>query len=226
MKILTERQFQRREKILSTARRLIEQEGYQGVTMRELARRSSVTPKTLYDQFGSKDKLLLTAMKERFRHTYEAIAAEEIKVGFDKLVFVLDTVMEISAKNLNFARGIAALKASDHRDLVEIRKLAYLQALSQIRDEGDFLDWVNIDVMLETFYRAVSGLCFSWFSGASGTVGLDFEELTGALKLHACLVLAAYTKGNTHSKAMEYVKAYAKNSTDQTADSFRDSLIS
>ena len=181
--------------------------------MRELARRSSVTPKTLYDQFGSKDRLLLTAMKERFRHTYEAIAAEEIKGGFDKLFFVLDAVMEISARNLNFARGIAALKASDHRDLVEIRKLTYLQALSQIRDEGDFLDWVDINVMLESLYRVVSGLYFSWFSGASGTVGLDFGELAEVLKLHSCLVLAAYTKGNTHSKATEFIKVCAENST-------------
>ena len=33
--------------------------------MRDLARKSNVTPKTLYDQFGSKDELLLIAMKER-----------------------------------------------------------------------------------------------------------------------------------------------------------------
>ena len=213
MKILTERQFQRREKILSTARELIEQEGYQGVTMRELARKSNVTPKTLYDQFGSKDKLLFTAMKERFRHTYEAITAEEIRCGFDKLFFVLDSVMKIAAKNLNFARGIVCLEASDQADLDEIRKSAYLQALSQIRDEGDFLDWVDINLILESLYRIVSGLYFSWFSGASGTRGLDFEGLAEVLKLNSCLVLAAYTKGNTQSKAMEFVKACAKNST-------------
>ena len=213
MKILTERQFQRREKILSTARKLIEQEGYQGVTMRELARKSNVTPKTLYDQFGSKDKLLLTAMKERFRHTYEAIAAKEKKDGLDKLFFVLDAVIEISSKNLNFARGIVSLEASDQADLVEIRKSAYLQALSQIRDEGDLLDWVDINVILESLYRVVSGLYFSWFSGASGTNDLDFGGLADALKLHSCLVLAAYTKGNTHVKANEFVKARAKNST-------------
>ena len=138
---------------------------------------------------------------------------EEIKGEFEKLFFVLDAVMEISEKNVNFARGIAALKASDHQDLVEIRKLTYLQALSQIRDEGDFLGWVDIDVILETLYRVVGGLYFSWFSGASGTIGLDFGELSEVLKLHSCLVLAAYTKGNTHAKATEFVKARAKNST-------------
>lgn len=53
--------------------------------MRELASKSNVTPKTLCDQFGGKDQLMLTAIKERFRHTYEAIKAETIKGGFDKL---------------------------------------------------------------------------------------------------------------------------------------------
>ena len=56
------------------------------------------------------------------------------------------------------------MEASDQADLVEIRKSAYLQALSQIRDEGDLLDWVDINVILESLYRVVSGLYFSWFS--------------------------------------------------------------
>ena len=126
---------------------------------------------------------------------------------------MLDAVTEIAAKNLNFARGIVSLKASDQADLVEIRKSAYLQALSQIRDEGDFLDWVDINLILESLYRVVSSLYFSWFSGASGTLELDFGGLADSLKLHSCLVLVAYTKGNTHSKAMKFVKACAKNST-------------
>ena len=37
MKVLTERQYRRREKILATARDLISKHGYVGVTMRELA---------------------------------------------------------------------------------------------------------------------------------------------------------------------------------------------
>ena len=67
--------------------------------MRELARKSSVTPKTLYDQFGSKDRLLLTAMKERFRHTYEAIQAETIKNGFDNGLVSIFDVMTILKRN-------------------------------------------------------------------------------------------------------------------------------
>ena len=179
--------------------------------MRDLARKSNVTPKTLYDQFGSKDELLLIAMKERFRHTYEAITAAKIQSGFDKLFFVLDTVIEISAKNLNFARGIAALKASDQRDLVEIRKSTYSQALSQIRDEGDFVDWVDMNMTLDSLYRVVSCLYFSWFSVASAE--FDFEELADLLKLHSCLVLSPFTKGKTQSKAMKFIEASAKNYT-------------
>ncbi|MGV0033801.1 MAG: TetR/AcrR family transcriptional regulator [Candidatus Azotimanducaceae bacterium WSBS_2022_MAG_OTU7] len=48
MKVLTERRCRRREKILATARDLLAKHGYVGVTMRELAAKSNVTPKTLY----------------------------------------------------------------------------------------------------------------------------------------------------------------------------------
>ena len=43
--------------------------------------------------------------------------------------FVLDIVVEISTKNFSFATAIAALKASDQRDLVEIKKTYQLRAL-------------------------------------------------------------------------------------------------
>jgi len=210
VKAFTERQFLRRKKILSVARDLIAAKGYEGVTMRELARRSSVTPKTLYDQFGSKDKLLLVAIEERFRHTYDAIDSESVEKGIDKLFFVIEAVCEISEQNINYARAIWTLNiiSSENLELfVGIRKATYFNALRQIRDEGDILPWVNLEIMLDAMYRVVSGLYSSWFSGASGTVGLEFGELRGMLKLHACHVLVAYTGGKTQEKALAIIKA-------------------
>lgn len=84
MKVLTERRCRRREKILATARDLLAKHGYVGVTMRELAAKSNVTPKTLYHQFGNKEKLLHIAVEERFRHTYQAIGDHEVKKAIDK----------------------------------------------------------------------------------------------------------------------------------------------
>ena len=62
MKTMTERQIRRREDILTAARKLITELGYDGVTMRQLAKESGVAPKTLYHQFQNKEKLLRARM--------------------------------------------------------------------------------------------------------------------------------------------------------------------
>lgn len=213
MKILTERQFLRREKILSTARDLITMKGYKGVTMRELAKKSNVTPKTLYDQFGSKEKLMLVALKARFRQAYEAIASKKVKHGFEKLFFVIDAVMENSLRNSNFARGIIALKGWNHAELIEIRKATYLQALALIRDEGDFLDWVDIEIVSESLLRMIGDLNLSFFSSDSNWTEIDFKNQQSTLKLHSSIILSAYTRGETKLKAISFIKACAKNSS-------------
>ena len=92
MKGFTERQLKRRERILTAARKLITDRGYDGVTMRDLATESGVAPKTLYHQFHSKENLLRVAVEERYRYLYQIIDDEQIEHGIDRLFFIIDTV--------------------------------------------------------------------------------------------------------------------------------------
>jgi AcrR family transcriptional regulator len=109
MKVLTERQYRRREAILASARDLITAHGYEGVTMRDLAAKANVTPKTLYHQFGNKEKLLRTAVEERFRHTYQAINDHKVEKGIDKLFFIIEAIAETTRKNMNYARALSTV---------------------------------------------------------------------------------------------------------------------
>ena len=79
MKELTDRQKKRRADILTAARELIVEHGYDGVTMRELAARSDVALKTLYQQYENKENLLSRAVEELHSNTY----AEIMKVTKD-----------------------------------------------------------------------------------------------------------------------------------------------
>ena len=163
MKALTERQYRRREKILATARDLIAEYGYKGVTMRDLAAKSNVTPKTLYHQFGNKEKLLRTAVEERFRHTYQAIDDHEVKKGIDKLFFIVDAVADSTRKNYDYAMALAPVITSRRSDpFASIRMNTYGNAVRQIEQEGDFLDWVEIDVIAQVVYRHVNPLYVNW----------------------------------------------------------------
>src|SRR5262245_47954180 len=66
MGLLDEHKAERRARILAAARRLIAERGYDGLTMRELARVSRVSVPTLYNLFGGKHAILLGELEETF----------------------------------------------------------------------------------------------------------------------------------------------------------------
>jgi AcrR family transcriptional regulator len=63
MGLLEEHKAERRARILTAARAAITRDGYDGLTMRELARAARVSVPTLYNLFGGKDAIL-TALLE------------------------------------------------------------------------------------------------------------------------------------------------------------------
>ena len=92
MKKLTPRQQKRRENIMQTARTLIAERGYEGVTMRDLAAESGVATKTLYLQYGNKENLLTTAVEDLHRTVYSEIDDTSIENGFDRLFFIIESI--------------------------------------------------------------------------------------------------------------------------------------
>jgi AcrR family transcriptional regulator len=207
MKVLTERQYRRREKILATARDLISKHGYVGVTMRELAEKSSVTPKTLYHQFGSKEKLLRIAVEERFRHTYQAISDHEVKKGIDKLFFIIDAVAESIRKNASYAKALAPMLRSRKPDsFSSIRMETYRAAIEQIESEDDFVDWVDVDIISQVVYRHVNPL----YVGGHIGVGSGEVKLEVLIKHDLSLMLSSISKGYTQQKVIKTVRALQK----------------
>ena len=67
MSVLDRKMAVRREHILEMARKLIESEGYAGLTMRKLAAKSAVTVPTIYNLIGNKEQVLFAAVEEQTR---------------------------------------------------------------------------------------------------------------------------------------------------------------
>jgi AcrR family transcriptional regulator len=204
MRALTERQYRRREKILATARDLITRHGYEGVTMRELAEKANVTPKTLYHQFGNKENLLHIAVEERFRHTYQAINDHKMKKGIDKLFYIIDAVAASAKKNQVYAQALAPLtEAQATHPFLAIRLNTYRSALQQIQDDGDFEGSVDIGLLTHVIYRNVHPLYSTWY-GASRVKPADFS------KYNVSLVLSSLTTGYTGQQVVKMIKAMKK----------------
>ena len=66
MGLLEDQKAERRARILVSARRLIAERGFDGMTMRELAAASRVSVPTLYNLFGGKHALLVGELEETF----------------------------------------------------------------------------------------------------------------------------------------------------------------
>ncbi len=204
MRALTERQYRRREKILATARDLITRHGYEGVTVRELAEKANVTPKTLYHQFGNKENLLQVAVEERFRHTYQAISDHKMKKGIDKLFYIIDSVAASAKKNQAYAQALTPLTATQTIDpFLAIRLNTYRGALQQIQDDGDFEKLVDIGLLTHVIYRNVNPLYPTWY-GAAKVKPADFS------KFNASLVLSSLTTGYTNQQVLKVMKALKK----------------
>ena len=90
------RQLERQSHIIETARRLLEEEGYEGMTMRGLAKQAGVAQGTLYNLYSSKDELVLAAINYVLEELGEkAIAMVDGKHGLDAcLLYTSDAADE------------------------------------------------------------------------------------------------------------------------------------
>ena len=145
--------------------------------MRDLAAKANVTPKTLYHQFGNKEKLLRTAVEERFRHTYQAIDDHKVEKGIDKLYFIIEAIAETTRKNMNYARALSTVLTPRRSDpFASIRMNTYKNAVAQIHEEGDFHDWIDLEVIAQVVYRHVNPLYVNWHVDRAKVKTEDFTK--------------------------------------------------
>ncbi|NIP14460.1 MAG: TetR family transcriptional regulator [Pseudomonadales bacterium] len=206
MKGFTERQLKRRERILAAARQLITDRGYDGVTMRDLAKESGVAPKTLYHQFHSKENLLRAAVEERYRYLYQIIDDEPIEHGIDRLFFIIDTVARTTENNLAYAKALRPLLTSQSSStFAAIRMSTYRKAIDQIEAEGEIVDWVDVDILAAVVYRQVNPIYLApWYEET------PWATVARIAKLDISLILAAVTSGYTRKAANASIRELQK----------------
>lgn len=119
--------FARRRRILSVARRMMAEGGAEGLAMRELARRADVSLRTLYNAFGSKERLIVAAIRQYFDRFLRAVCDDRDPYHFQS---VIETIIAINLRNQQIRPYLAALVAinfsplSDPAIRVELRRTA------------------------------------------------------------------------------------------------------
>lgn len=136
------------KKVLAAAWRLFYEHGIHAVGVEAIATEAGVTKKTLYDQFGSKDDLVvayLRARDEQWRGDVrsqltrsDASVEQRLLSMFDVLQLWVD---QGSTGGCAFSRAVAELPR-DHpgHEVATAHKRWLLQRLKDVADEADLID--------------------------------------------------------------------------------------
>lgn len=197
--------FERRRRILETARLLIAERGYDGFGIRELCERASVAPQTVYKAFESKERIIALAI----RHHFQLFAKQQV-YHFDKasLEGVIERLITSDRNMTNmreFVGAIVAIHFSNTSD--EDLKLATRANIAStlrpwvvtLREGGFLRSGVNPVDFTNSIIALLFYVSLEWCGGAISDEDFIFR------KLEALLV---YSAGACRGAGLKQVNMY------------------
>ncbi|HZU63379.1 MAG TPA: TetR/AcrR family transcriptional regulator [Novosphingobium sp.] len=177
---LTPRQEERRRRILAVAQAQISELGYEAMTMRGIAAASGTAEKTLYNIFGTKDRLVAQAARYRSGNAFAEAARRAGQPGWDLLLAFCDVASEWTQETPILSRGLALVLA-DHAELVGLGQIyeTYVGASLRAMMAGGMLaPAMPLAVVVRVVRLAVVATVVFWARGE-----LSDAELRAYLRL-------------------------------------------
>jgi AcrR family transcriptional regulator len=162
---------ERRRRILSTARDLIAEKGMADVSMDELAARTRVAKRTLYNIFTSRDLLFATAIQQYFRDFEIRIRYSTPPATVERIVehLFIVTRRTISAREYTktlLTAYFTSFGAPDIRQAIfEIAAHAHRPWVERLHAEGDLSPWIDPDILIEDLVRYRYSVGIDWAYG-------------------------------------------------------------
>ncbi|MGK2284594.1 TetR/AcrR family transcriptional regulator [Pedomonas sp. V897] len=164
---LSPRQRDRRERVLRTARNLITTHGLQEVTMRMIAAGSGVTEKTLYNIYGSKDRLIAATAYDITASIFQEARDACAESGWGFIVALVDALVDGTLVRPNTARTLIPILL-DHAEAVGIDALYdefFGSTLMDMKQSGAILDTAPVPMITRLVrIAAVTSILF-WGAG-------------------------------------------------------------
>ncbi len=201
--VVAQQVAQRRRHVLAKTRELLEQLGYEALTMRDLAVACDVSVPTLYRNFGGKQGLVREAVQEHFGGAIVGRApAAAALTGHARLLEVLDACGADVRRLPGYYRQLMAVLVAEQKPegqpdapgvgmAINAHLIATLTlSLAQMREAGQLQDWVDIELLAE---RIASEAMISGMQWAMGM--LSSRGYHGTLVYATCMMLLGASKG-------------------------------
>lgn len=197
----SERQLQRRAKILKVVRRLVSKVGYDGLTMRGLAEAAKVSPKTLYNLYQSKDELLLSSLDDLLTGLIKSVRQTRDVKGFDFLFLRQQMFSEEIMRSPGYAGAMtqALFRAKPEDKLVNtlltipIREV--LIQLSYEKRQGSLIEGLELDPVARHIVIQDWCMLLLWSKET-----IDLEQIQGEKKRSLLMTLVGISKGKRHKQ--------------------------
>lgn len=194
MDLVKQQSAERRARVLETARRLIAERGYDGVSMRELARESRCSVPTLYKLFGDKSALLVAAVESHFSGLLTSAAADGAGSGRERLLAIFEGCGRELVRIPGYSREVLAVVAGrtdELRDMVAQATIAEIElALKRMRDEGELETWVDPRALAERLGSHLMMVTLEWLAGQIGP-----EQVSAVMVYGACMMVLGAARG-------------------------------
>jgi AcrR family transcriptional regulator len=199
--ILAKQMAERRERILAAARDIIGRQGYEALTMRDLAGASRVTVPTIYNLIGSKQQVLFAAIEEqtaRFEAGLQGGAelppAERVR---RIVVACADEYLRMPRYYRTLLSWLFVSPSSgamrERVDRAITRPLG--EALAHMQAAGQLAPWIELRPLRGRLRAHLQMTSIQWATGA-----LSDDGLRAASRYGAGLVLAAATVGQERER--------------------------
>ena len=211
----SERQLEREASILSAAREALAEKGYDGVTMNALAEKAGVVKKTLYNLYGSKDELLLTAISEVIDgYRGEAARSEAgIPAILANRIAANQRIVETPA--YAEAMTMALVQATPDHALVRVLlrdSVAMLTAhLETAAARGELLPGVDVPALAQQISAQGWGVILLWMKGLIPLAEFESRSVDGLLAL-----LLGATRGSRRQTLAERLNPMIQAGTQRT----------
>ena len=205
----TERQRRRRTTILSVARELVAERGYEGLTIRDLAQRAGVAPQTLYDNYKNKDNLLALALEEHLAPTTKAITEAGLEhEGIDRMFYVVGAGCDGTVQNASLMKALGGLIPANPELYMYhgVHLQIFRDSVRYVTKAGGFSADVDIDLWVNRVCLQIISILFFWARGVVAN-----RDLKDHVLLEVSCALLFPSRGRTRLELMRMIRQCESN---------------
>jgi len=195
MSLFDEHKAERRGRILAAARKLVAERGYDGLTMRDLARAARVSVPTLYNLFGSKDAILVAELEGWARRIAARLPLggdsffARGMAGFEAGMQALEEAPEMTRAIMRMA--LTSPESSPMRRRAEDGFIAIMAGnLAAAKAAGQLADWAEPQLVARHMFAQHTAISLAWGLGE-----IDFATFRRAALSGTCHILIGVARG-------------------------------